>query len=180
MPKSTSRSTSDLFSKKTLKPCRGAERVEYLNRKLRGIVRTPTRIPSPFRSICDSAGLKARRIKTIKDLEKLPITKKADLVELQKKTSSLWRVRGSSPSRAEKDLRLSRSDPRTGRKRIRRTRLGAGDGCRRISTRRYRDQYLQLPHGPLCHAHDGQLPLEGRVVSPFQRASAIRNNRSIF
>ncbi len=33
----------------------------------------------------DSAGLKPKDIRTIKDLEKIPITKKADLIELQKK-----------------------------------------------------------------------------------------------
>ena len=38
-----------------------------------------------MRGIFDTAGLKPDDIKTLKDLEKVPITKKSDLVELQKK-----------------------------------------------------------------------------------------------
>ncbi|MEI9478640.1 MAG: AMP-binding protein, partial [Deltaproteobacteria bacterium] len=61
------------------------QRREYLNRKLRGIIQHAYRHSIGFKRILDSVGRNPRDIKAIKDLEKIPITKKADLVELQKK-----------------------------------------------------------------------------------------------
>jgi phenylacetate-CoA ligase len=60
-------------------------RIEYLNRRLRGIIQYAYRHATAFKNKLDSAGLKPKDIQTTKDLEKIPITKKADLVELQKK-----------------------------------------------------------------------------------------------
>ncbi|MGQ9647874.1 MAG: phenylacetate--CoA ligase family protein [Thermodesulfobacteriota bacterium] len=76
--------TSGFFKKnfETMPPKR---RVEYLNRRLRGIIPYAYRHSVAFRNKLDSVGLKPRDIQTIKDLEKIPITKKADLVDLQKK-----------------------------------------------------------------------------------------------
>ena len=61
------------------------KRLEYLNQKLRGIVQYAYKNSQAFKNKMDSVGLKLKDIQTIKDLEKIPITKKADLVELQKK-----------------------------------------------------------------------------------------------
>jgi len=61
------------------------KRTEYLNRRLRGIIHYAYKHSVAVKNKLDSVGLKPRDIQTIKDLEKIPITKKADLVELQKK-----------------------------------------------------------------------------------------------
>jgi len=55
----------------------------YLEEKLREIVQYAYEHAKAFREKMDSAGLKPDDIETIEDLEKIPITKKADLVELQ-------------------------------------------------------------------------------------------------
>ena len=62
-----------------------AEKKAYLEGKLREIVQHAYVHASAFREKLDSAGLKPGDIKTIEDLEKIPITKKADLVEFQKR-----------------------------------------------------------------------------------------------
>ncbi len=61
------------------------KRIEYLNRKLRGIVQYACKNSIAIKNKFDSAGLKPRDIQTIKDLEKIPITKKTELMELQQK-----------------------------------------------------------------------------------------------
>ena len=61
------------------------KRIEYLNRRLRGIIQYAYKHSAAVKNKLDSVGLKPRDIQTIKDLEKIPITKKAELVELQKK-----------------------------------------------------------------------------------------------
>lgn len=74
------------FFKKNLETIPHKKRVEYLNRRLRGIVQHAYKHSTAFKNKLDSVGLKPRDTQTIKDLEKIPITKKTDLVELQKKT----------------------------------------------------------------------------------------------
>ena len=73
------------FFKKNLETIPHKKRIEYLNRKLRGIIQYAYKHSAAVRNKLDSVGLKPKDIQTIKDLEKLPITKKAELVELQKK-----------------------------------------------------------------------------------------------
>ncbi|OGP89328.1 MAG: hypothetical protein A2157_10380 [Deltaproteobacteria bacterium RBG_16_47_11] len=73
------------FFKKTLETIPHKKRIEYLNRRLRGIIQYAYKHSVAVKNKLDSAGLKPRDIQTIIDLEKIPITKKADLVELQKK-----------------------------------------------------------------------------------------------
>ena len=85
MPKTKSPDPSLRFFKKNLETMPRAWRREYLERKLRGIVQHAYRHSTGFKRILDSVGRTPRDIKTIKDLQKLPVTKKADLVELQKK-----------------------------------------------------------------------------------------------
>ncbi len=59
-------------------------REKYLNNKLHQAVARAYRNASIARQILDNAGVKPARIKTVKDLEKLPITRKTDLIELQR------------------------------------------------------------------------------------------------
>ena len=61
------------------------KRLEYLNQKLRGIIQYAYKYSQAFKKKMDFAGLKPKDIQTIKDLEKIPITKKIELMELQKK-----------------------------------------------------------------------------------------------
>jgi phenylacetate-CoA ligase len=62
-----------------------AEKKAYLEGKLREIVRYAYEYAKAFKDKLDSVGLKPENIETIEGLEKIPITKKADLVEFQKK-----------------------------------------------------------------------------------------------
>src|SRR5512139_277663 len=73
------------FLRKNLETMPHPKRIEYLQRKLRGIVQYAYRHSPAIRRKLDSVGLKPRDIQKVKDLEKLPITKKSDLIELQKK-----------------------------------------------------------------------------------------------
>jgi phenylacetate-CoA ligase len=73
------------YLKKNLETLPHKKRLEYLNQKLRGIIQYAYKNSVAFKNKMDSAGLKPKDIQTIKDLEKIPITKKAELVELQKK-----------------------------------------------------------------------------------------------
>ena len=73
------------FLKKNLETLPHKKRIEYLNRKLRGIVQYACKNSIAIKNKFDSAGLKPRDIQTIKDLEKIPITKKTELMELQQK-----------------------------------------------------------------------------------------------
>jgi phenylacetate-CoA ligase len=73
------------FFKKNLETMPHKKRLEYLNQKLRGIIQYAYKNSITFKNKMDSAGLKPKDIQTIKDLEKIPITKKTELMELQKK-----------------------------------------------------------------------------------------------
>lgn len=57
----------------------------YLEGKLREIIRYAYEHARAFQEKLDSVDLKPDEIETIEDLEKIPVTKKADLVELQKR-----------------------------------------------------------------------------------------------
>ena len=60
------------------------KRLDYLNQKVRGIVQYASRHSMAFKKKMDSVGLKPKDIRTGKDLEKIPITKKTELMELQR------------------------------------------------------------------------------------------------
>ncbi len=85
MPKQDVMERSPGFFKKNLEIMPHKKRMEYLNRRLRGIIQYAYKHSTVMKNKLDSVGLKPKDIRTVKDLEKLPITKKADLVELQKK-----------------------------------------------------------------------------------------------
>ena len=85
MPGSEAMGRTAGFFKKNLEVMPPKKRLDYLNQKLRGIVQYAYRHSTAFKNKMDSVGLKPKEIQTIKDLEKIPITKKADLMELQKR-----------------------------------------------------------------------------------------------
>lgn len=60
------------------------EREKYLNQKLSETVDNAYQNAPATREIFDRAGVSPSQIRTVKDLEKLPITRKTDLIELQK------------------------------------------------------------------------------------------------
>jgi len=82
------------FLKKNLETMPPKKRLEYLNQKLRGIVQYAYKHSPAFKNKLDSVGLKPKDIRSIKDLEKIPVTKKADLVELQKKNPPFGGLEG--------------------------------------------------------------------------------------
>jgi len=85
MPKPDTMDRTKGFYKKNLETIPLKKREEYLNRRLRAIIQYAYKHSVAFRNKMDSVKLKPKDIQTIKDLEKIPITKKAELVELQKK-----------------------------------------------------------------------------------------------
>lgn len=85
MPKQEPMDRTKGFFKKNLETLPHKKRVEYLNRKLRGIIQYAYRHSAAVKNKLDSVGLKPKDIKTTEDLGKIPITKKVDLMELQKK-----------------------------------------------------------------------------------------------
>jgi phenylacetate-CoA ligase len=85
MPKPDAMDRTTGFFKKNLETMPSKKRNEHLSRRLRGIIQYAYKYSVAVKNKLDSVGLKPKDIQTIKDLEKIPITKKADLVELQKK-----------------------------------------------------------------------------------------------
>jgi phenylacetate-CoA ligase len=85
MPKQEVMDRTTTFFKKNLETMPHKKRLEYLNQKLRGIIQYACKNSDAFKNKMDSVGLKPKDIQTMKDLEKIPITEKADLMELQKK-----------------------------------------------------------------------------------------------
>jgi phenylacetate-CoA ligase len=85
MPKPEVMDRTAGFLKKNLETIPHKKRIEYHSQKLRGIVQYAYKNSQAFKNKMDSAGLKPKDIQTIKDLEKIPITKKTELMELQKK-----------------------------------------------------------------------------------------------
>ena len=73
------------FLKKALETMPSGKRTEYLNRKLRGIIRYAHSHSPAVRDKLHSAGMAPKDIQTVKHLQHLSITKKTDLIDLQKK-----------------------------------------------------------------------------------------------
>ena len=86
------------FFKKNLETMPRERRTEYLNRKLRGIVQYAYRHSQAVRNKLDAVGLKPKDIRTTKDLEKIPITKKTELMDLQKQSPPFGGFEGVSLS----------------------------------------------------------------------------------
>jgi len=62
-----------------------AQRESYLNRKLAEAISYAYQNAPAVRELLDAAGIKPAEIRKMKDLEKLPITRKTDLIERQRK-----------------------------------------------------------------------------------------------
>lgn len=73
------------FLKKNLETMPPKKRLESLNQKLKGIVQYAYKNSAAFRNKMDSVGLKPMDVQTVKELAKVPVTEKADLIDLQKK-----------------------------------------------------------------------------------------------
>jgi phenylacetate-CoA ligase len=85
MPKKDPMDRSSGYFKKNLETLPPKKRIEYLNRRLRGIIQFAYKHSIVVKNKMGSVGLKPKDIQTLKDLEKIPITKKTELMELQKK-----------------------------------------------------------------------------------------------
>jgi phenylacetate-CoA ligase len=80
--------THGYYDRKKEKMSKG-NREAYLKERLSEILRYGYRHSKSIRSRFDTAGLIPKEVRDLKDLEKLPITKKADLVTAQKETPPL-------------------------------------------------------------------------------------------
>lgn len=96
MPKKDPNDRTSGYLKKNLEIMPPKKRLEYLNQKLRGIIQYAYKNSPAFKNKMDSVGLKPKDIQTIKDLEKIPVTKKSDLVEFQKKNPPFGGFEGVS------------------------------------------------------------------------------------
>lgn len=96
MPKLDPMDRTSGFLKKNLETMPHNKRLEHLNQKLRGIVHYAYKNSLAFKNKMDSSGLIPKDIQAIKDLEKISITKKADLVELQRKNPPFGGLEGVS------------------------------------------------------------------------------------
>jgi phenylacetate-CoA ligase len=78
-----SRASSDEFfdELETMPP---EKRERYLNQRLSETVEHAYRYAPAAREVFDKTGVSPSRIQTTKDLDRLPITRKTDLIELQK------------------------------------------------------------------------------------------------
>ena len=72
------------------------KRFEYFNQRLSEIMQYAYKNSVAVKNKMDSVGLKPKDIQTVKDLGKVPITKKADLMELQKKNPPFGGFEGVS------------------------------------------------------------------------------------
>jgi phenylacetate-CoA ligase len=80
--------TRGYFDREKEKMSKG-EREVYLKKRLSEIFRFGYRHSKAIRSRFDAVGLMPKEVRDLKDLERLPITKKADLVTAQKETPPL-------------------------------------------------------------------------------------------
>lgn len=88
---------SGFFSK--LETMTASERRQFQNRKLKQIISYAYEKAPAIKKKLDKAKVKPGAIKTVNDLEKLPITEKADLVALQKKNPPFGGLNGVPPEK---------------------------------------------------------------------------------
>jgi phenylacetate-CoA ligase len=73
------------FLEKKLETMPYKKRLEYLDQRLRGIIQYAYKNSVAFKNKMDSVGLKPKDIQTVRELGKVPVTEKTDLIEFQKK-----------------------------------------------------------------------------------------------
>ena len=76
--------SNEFFDELEIMPAEAREK--YLNQRLSQTVDHAYRHAPAVKAIFDKAGVNPDQIRTVKDLERLPITRKTDLIELQKKS----------------------------------------------------------------------------------------------
>ena len=76
------KNTSEYFDE--LETMSSGEREKYSNQKLAQTIRRAYRHAPAVRNMLDKVGIKPAEIRSISDLQKIPITRKTDLIELQK------------------------------------------------------------------------------------------------
>jgi phenylacetate-CoA ligase len=77
-------------------------RENYLNRKLAETVAHAYKHAPAVKQLFDNTGVRPEEISTVKDLEKLPVTRKTDLLEMQKKDLPYGGVLGIPPEGVER------------------------------------------------------------------------------
>ncbi len=87
--------TTGYFSK--LETMTGAERRRYLNKKLKQIVTYAYEKAPAFKKKMDRAKMKPQDVQAVKDLERLGITEKTDLIGMQKKSLPFGGFNGVPP-----------------------------------------------------------------------------------
>jgi phenylacetate-CoA ligase len=95
------RSQKDLYFDK-LETMSVADRQDYLNKKLVEKISYSYKHSPAVKHLLDKAGLKPKDICTVKDLEKLPITRKTDLLEMQKANLPFGGVLGMPKEEVER------------------------------------------------------------------------------
>ena len=78
------------------------DRFEYQNKKLAETVAYAYKHASAVRKLFERAGVIPDKVRTVKDLEKLPITRKTDLLEMQKADLPFGGVLAASPEKVER------------------------------------------------------------------------------
>jgi phenylacetate-CoA ligase len=79
-----------------------AARAQYQNRKLRETVLHAYQHAPAAKKIFDKAGISPDQVRTVKDLEKLPVTRKTDLLEMQQAGPPYGGVAAVSPKEIER------------------------------------------------------------------------------
>ncbi len=77
-------------------------REEYLNQRLAQTVEYAYRNAPAARALFDQAGLIPQQIRSVKDLEKLPITRKTEVIELQRKNLPYGGLLAIAPEEVER------------------------------------------------------------------------------
>lgn len=78
------------------------ERDEYENRLLRSLVRHSYDHAPAWKKRLDQVGVKPDHIQTVKDLEKIPIIRKNDIIHLQREAPPLGGLLATSPEKVER------------------------------------------------------------------------------
>jgi phenylacetate-CoA ligase len=78
------------------------EREHYQSKRLREALEHAYRHASSAREIFDRAGIKPSEVRTVKDLEKLPITRKGDLIERQRSRPPYGGFLAASPEEVDR------------------------------------------------------------------------------
>ena len=94
--------TSGYFNEK-METLSASERTAYQNESLQQIVQHAYHNAPAIRAKFDESSIKPEEVKTVKDLERVPVTHKHELASLQEQ-SSFWRFPRPTARAGEKNL----------------------------------------------------------------------------